>query len=272
MSTTVTGDTVSEIETQAALRWPTIRCRSAGLVQHAEALGVSNAQLSEWGQDLLLAFACAEQQRAALLVFDAEYLSRVATSISRLDRSPDFLDEATQQLRERLLAPPTIRIRSYAATGPLLSWVRVVAVRVGLDLKRHESKHSHRALADCLVQEFDVAPSDTGRYREVLESSIRMVFQQLEVRERNLIRLHYVDGLSIDRLGSMYSVHRATAARWLAATRDRIFENVADEVKAQLNLSPSEFRSVLGLVRSYLDASFSELFGSSELPAQAQHG
>jgi RNA polymerase sigma-70 factor, ECF subfamily len=268
MSTTVAGETIHLIVSEASLRWPKVRCDSAALFQHAAALGVSSAQLNDFGQDLLLAYACAEQHPAALQTFDAEYLSRVAPSIARIDRAPHFLDEAMQRLRERLLAPPSPRIRGYSATGPLLSWVRVAAVRVALDLKQHESKHSHQVLADCLLQEFDIAPTETTRYREVLEASIHKVFQQLEARERNLIRLHYIDGLSVDRLGAMYSVHRATAARWIVAIRDRIFEDVAQDVRATLNLSPSDFQSVLGLVRSYLDASLSGLFGAAELTAQ----
>jgi len=268
MSTTVAGDTIHVIVNEAALRWPKVRCSSAALLDHAAALGVSDAQLSNFGQDLLLAYACAEQDPAALKVFDAQYLTRAIPSLSRVDSAPHFLDEATQQLRERLLAPPNPRIRGYAATGPLLSWVRVAAVRVGLDLKQRESKHSHEMLADCLLQEFDIAPTETSRYREALEGSIRKVFQQLEARERNLIRLHYIDGLSVERLGAMYSVHRATAARWIVAVRDRIFEDVAQDLRATLNLSPSEFQSVLGLVRSYLDASLSGLFGSAELSTE----
>ena len=268
MSTTLTADPVQEVLNQAMARWPNVRCNRSDLAQHVEALGVSSGQLRAFGPDLLLAFACAEQHPPALRVFDTQYLSRIAPSLQRIDRSPDFLDEATQRLRERLLAPPAPRIRGYAATGPLVSWLRVAAVRVGLNLKHHESKHSHEILADCLLQEFDIAPSETSRYREVLESSVRKVFQGLETRERNLVRLHYIEGLTVERLGAMYSVHRATAARWIVAARDRIFEDVAQDVRETLKLSPSEFQSVLGLVRSYLDATLSGLFGAAELSAQ----
>jgi RNA polymerase sigma-70 factor (ECF subfamily) len=269
MSTAITAmsGSVREVERQAAVRWPGVRCSSASFAEHVLALGISSPQLSAFGEDLFLAFACAEQDKVALQVFDAQYLSRVGRAIMRIDAASDFLDEVTQRLRERLLAPPTPRIRGYAATGPLLSWTRVSAVRVALNLKQHESKHSHRALADCLLQEFDVTPSETNRYREVLEDSLRKVFRQLEARERNLIRLHYIDGLNVDRLGAMYSVHRATAARWIVAARDRIFEDVARDVRATLKLSPSEFQSVLGLVRSYVDANLSGLFGPAELSA-----
>ena len=267
MSTAMTSP-LRRVERQAALRWPRIRCNRERWTEHVLALGLSNEQLGAFGEDLLLAFACAEQDTAALQAFDDQYLSRIGPAILRIDGSSDFMDEVTQRLRERLLAPPTPRIRGYAATGPLISWVRVSATRVALNLKQHESRHSHRALADCLLQEFDVTPSETERYREVLESSVRKVFLQLEARERNLIRLHYIDGLNVDRLGAMYSVHRATAARWIVSARDRIFEDVARDVRATLKLSPSEFQSVLGLVRSYVDANLSGLFGPAELSAQ----
>jgi hypothetical protein len=58
----------------------------------------------------------------------------------------------------------------------------------------------------------------------------------------------------------MFSVHRATAARWVVAVRNRIFEAIARDVRATLKLSPSEFQSVNGRFRSCLDATLSDLF------------
>lgn len=249
----------------ASALWPKVHCDIAEFREHAEGVGASLEQLERFGTDLVLAFTCARSDPAALCVFDLEHVSRIGPSLLRIDASADFLDEVKQRLRERLLAPPNPRIRTYAASGPLLSWVRVAATRIGVDLKRHEPKRGVQILADCMIQECHIEGSEALRYRDILETSIRIVFAQLEVRERNLIRLHYVDGLSVERLGAMYDVHRATAARWIVALRTRIFEEVERDVIATLKLSPSEFRSILGFVRSYLEASLSGLLGPAPL-------
>jgi len=254
----------------ASALWPKICCDAAEFGKHAETVGASHEQVERFGTDLVLAFACARSDPEGLRVFESEHVSRIGPSLLRVDPSADFLDEVQQRLRERLLVPPNPRIRSYAATGPLLSWVRVAATRIGVDLKRHEPKRGTQNLADCMLQECHLQGPEAVRYRDVLEASIRSVFGQLEVRERNLIRLHYVDGLNVDRLGAMYDVHRATAARWIAAVRTRIFEDVACDVRATLKLSRSEFYSILGFVRSYLEASLGGLLGPAPVTAERE--
>ena len=64
-----------------------------------------------------------------------------------------------------------------------------------------------------------------------------------------------VYGSSIDVLGSMYSVNRATAARWLAAARRSLMDGARARLRAQLRLSESECDSLVALVRSSLDIS-----------------
>jgi RNA polymerase sigma-70 factor (ECF subfamily) len=122
-------------------------------------------------------------------------------------------------------------------------------------------KPTDAVLVEEIVRELPVEASDLPRYIEVFSAALERAFGVLEARDRNLLRLHHVDGLTLDRLGALFQVHRATVARWLAQARSRIFEEVESEVKRTLKLSPSEFQSMLGLVRSYLDASLSGLIG-----------
>lgn len=45
--------------------------------------------------------------------------------------------------------------------------------------------------------------------------ALTLAIDELSVRDRNLLRQSVLDGLTIDQLGKLYRVHRATAARWV---------------------------------------------------------
>jgi RNA polymerase sigma-70 factor (ECF subfamily) len=67
--------------------------------------------------------------------------------------------------------------------------------------------------------------------------------------------LHLGERMSIDALGAIYSVDRATAARWLVAARQALVEKTKETLRARLQLSEGECDSLVGLVRSQLDVS-----------------
>jgi len=244
----------------ARARWPGIRCEKGELLEHVDRVGTEPGDLALHGAELCLACACAHGDETALRIFEAEYVARVEPILKRLGDG-DFVDDARQLLRKRMLVGPEPRIASYAATGNLLGWLRIAALRIGLNAKRGAFKPSEAVLVEEIVRELPVEAADLPRYIEIFSAALERAFGALEARDRNLLRLHHVDGLTLDRLGALYQVHRATVARWLAQARTRIFEEVEADVKRTLKLSPSEFQSMLGLVRSYLEASLSGLMG-----------
>jgi RNA polymerase sigma-70 factor (ECF subfamily) len=76
-----------------------------------------------------------------------------------------------------------------------------------------------------------------------------------------LLKYHYVDGFSIDKICAIYTVHRATAARWLGAAREALAVETHRLLGTRLGVSPSELRSIARLVESQLDLSIRRLLG-----------
>jgi RNA polymerase sigma-70 factor (ECF subfamily) len=74
-------------------------------------------------------------------------------------------------------------------------------------------------------------------------------------KERAILRLHFVDGLTIDEIGVVYRVHRATAARWLGRARTTLLGEIRRRLAARLGATDSELDSVMRGVRSQLDIS-----------------
>ncbi|MBI5481701.1 MAG: transcriptional regulator, partial [Deltaproteobacteria bacterium] len=93
------------------------------------------------------------------------------------------------------------------------------------------------------------------RYGEEFRAAFRATLGALSQDERNLLKLHYLDGLNIDEIGVAYRVHRATVARWLAQARERILGETRRRLAERLDAGSKDVDSVLALVRSQLDIS-----------------
>ena len=94
-----------------------------------------------------------------------------------------------------------------------------------------------------------------SKYKEEFRDAFQATLVELSNDERNVLKLHYIDGLNIDEIGTAYRVHRATVARWLAHSREKILEETKKRLEQRLKLQSSEVESLIGLVRSQLDVS-----------------
>lgn len=263
------AEPLSEIVANARQRWPGIHCDLELFRKHLEHVRVTPAALALHGEDLLLAASCAAADPVGLRIFEAQYIATIAPCLQRFRAAPDFVREVQQDLRCRLLAPPEPRIATYHATGPLAAWVRVAAVRVGLNLRRTVRRRAEDLLVDELLVDVPMAcdHAERSRYSQILAAAIRDAFAQLPRQQRNLLRLHYADRLSLQQLADLDRVHRATVARRLVEARRSILGQVESEIRGQFSLTPSEFQSMLGFIDSRLGVSLSSLlFDNASAP------
>src|SRR5205085_10230752 len=97
------------------------------------------------------------------------------------------------------------------------------------------------------------------RYRVDFEHALRKALQVLSERDRALLRLHLVSGVTVERIGKMYGVTQPTASRWLAQARASMLDEIKTTLGKRLGTSPDELASLAGLVASRLDMSLSQL-------------
>lgn len=215
--------------------------------------------------DLYLACACLAGDRAALAALDARVIAKLDKAVAGVDPSPDFVDELRQRVRERLLVGSPPRLTEYAGQGSLLGWARTVAVRLALNLKRdlgRETPEDDEVLAELPLTGRDVELDFVrAQHREDFTTAFREALAALEPRERNALRLSYVDRLSIDQIGAIYGAHRATAARWLAAAREKLVDGTRARLSERLKLTASEVDSLLGALQSNLEVSLNRFLG-----------
>jgi RNA polymerase sigma-70 factor, ECF subfamily len=214
--------------------------------------------------DLYLACACATGDAAALAAFATAYDAHIAAIIGRTVSGETLRDEARQSLRQHLfVAAPgdTPKIASYAGRGDLLAFVRVTAVRVTLMLVRREKLHDDGDALDELPADRDDPELAYLKelYRGEFKESFRAATEALDKRARTLLRMSLIDGLSIDKIGAVYGVHRSTVARQLADARAALVKETHRALMARLKVDRGEVESILRLIESQVDVSVRRL-------------
>jgi RNA polymerase sigma-70 factor (ECF subfamily) len=209
--------------------------------------------------EVYLACALAHGDAAAVASFEAEFLTEVGAFVAQIDRNPSFADEVRQQLREKLLVrseegPP--KIAEFSGRGPLGGFLRVAAVRTALNLKRGKSAEAGSDESEIV----SVSPDPEidylkTRYGAELKDALQATLGSLSADERNVLRMHYIDGLNIDEIGATYHVHRSTVARWLAAAREKILAETKRLLSKNLRIDKEEVESMICLVQSRLEVS-----------------
>jgi RNA polymerase sigma-70 factor (ECF subfamily) len=240
---------------QGRAHFPDVRVPEAAFDAAVEARGGASVRAAE----LYLCVACEAGDPAALRAFESRYLSQLGSAISRINPSPAFADEVRQRLRERLFvgspgSPGSpARISTWSGVAPLEAWLRATAVRTALTLLRERGQARQEPSFEEAVQQGDPELAYLReRYRTECQQAFGAALRALSSRDRTLLRLRYLDGLSIDALAPLHGIHRATAARWVAAARARLLEGTRREMQARLGGSVTDMDSLLRLVRSDL--------------------
>ena len=92
-------------------------------------------------------------------------------------------------------------------------------------------------------------------YLAAFKRGFKAALASLSLHDRDLVRRHYLDGLTLDALARLHGTHRATIARQLARIRELVDET-RRALRAELSAS-SDLEDVLQLIGSKLEASLS---------------
>ena len=205
--------------------------------------------------DLYLACAIEHGDAAALRVFETTYLPQLDAAIAHLDGGSALAGDVRVAVRARVLAQGgKAKIAEYRGRGDLRGWLRVVAVREALQLVR--ARRREAPLPDELATKLE-APAAVldAAERRVYREAFTAALATLTPRERNLLRQHYLHGATVDELGALYGVHRATPARWIAQVRETLMRRTRQHVGELLRLTGTELDSAMDKVAEQLDYS-----------------
>jgi len=77
-------------------------------------------------------------------------------------------------------------------------------------------------------------------------------------RERIVLRMHLVNGLSVEKVGKMLGVSQSTVSRWLASARERLLDDSKANLGNRLGVTSAQLASLARLVASQLDMGLSQ--------------
>jgi RNA polymerase sigma-70 factor (ECF subfamily) len=261
--------TLADLLARSHAAWPDFALEPAPLLRYlaeriSPAVALTAALASVHIEDLALAYACGRRDARAIAIVESTFLPKVARYIAHTGASDAMVSEAEQLLRVRLFvgqggsAP---EIMSYTGRGALGAWLRVVAVRIVRGLQRTQRRFAAWTPGEAAAA--DKAPADPERqyikkrYARAIDAVLARVLENLPAKERSILSLHFLDGLSTDAIGKLFHVDGSTIRRHVAKIRQGIMTQARRELAKELRLQRSELESVLRLARSQLEVSVS---------------
>ena len=260
----------------AARAWPELSLDRDAFANYVAQRFEAPAELDDTAlSELFITCACLRGDNTALTLFDARYLDGVPAALAHMKLGAEEVDEVRQLVRHKLLvaeAGDVPKLDTYAGRGKLRGLIQVVAVRTAISLLRKNKKH--RLTSDGLSELPDGGhdPELTylkAKYRAAFKRAFAEALGELTSRERNFLRLHHFGGLSVEQVGDVYGVHRATATRWLAKIRASLMSATQQRLGEDLAIDRDELDSLMALIQSRLDVSVQRLLASQ--PGDAEH-
>jgi RNA polymerase sigma-70 factor (ECF subfamily) len=209
--------------------------------------------------DLLVAFRCLTGSTSAQTLFVNRCSVLVRGALQRRGFDGGTVDDLLQDVLTALIigkegARP--RLEQYEGRGPLDQWVRVSAVHLALQHARGR-RDDDTVDVEVLV---DTANGVHGKVMAQMHAGqisewTRGALLRLDPKERLALKLHWVDGLSVEAVGLAMGLHKSNAARWVARARDRLRSEVERAAFECLALSPSDLGSLARSLHSQIDIS-----------------
>jgi RNA polymerase sigma-70 factor (ECF subfamily) len=250
-------------------RYPEVAVDLAAFTAHVEQCGALADETVEPARaaDLYLACGALAGQAAAVAALQAECRPIVLRYLKPFASSPAAQAEIAQELWEVLLfrtaAEGDAKLRHYSGKGPLGAFAGIVAQRMALMSLRQgelEARVAIRAAAEQAPLSDDTELTIIKqKYRGAFERAIREAIEVLPDRDRLTLRLYFVDGLGVERLGRIYGVAPSTISRRLAKARAFVAKRTRRLLSQRLGVTGCELDSLWNLVASQLDVSVSVL-------------
>jgi len=227
--------------------------------------------------EVYVACACADGSAHAIAALEARYFPGVDARLAQMSLPADVRADVRQAVREKLFVPPgpdePPRICRYAGRGRMASLLRAVAFREAISFLRRN--RPERACSDDML-EIPSAAADPylAHSRAQHGAAFRKAFGEavaaLAPRERTILRLRFLDGLSVGEIAQLYGVHRVSASRWFTSARHSVQVGTQRRLRARLDMSDSQLDAFMEHVETELTLSLERLLRSQPEPAEGE--
>lgn len=245
--------------------WPGLALDAGAFVRHLAGHAHEALPPASHSADLWIACACALGVNGAAAAFERAYRPAIERAVARVDRGA--VDEGVQSVLVSLLvAEPGARprIAEYGGRASLKTWLATVSANATLRLHRKRDDQPHETLSGLAEQVARAEPElalAKARHGADLEAALRAALDELDARQKVLLRMRHVQGWRLERVATMYRVSRATAGRMVNAAHEALLTETKRILAERLRLTASELESLVGLLQSQLEVSLVRLLG-----------
>ncbi len=217
----------------------------------------------EQGAECALVVAATQGSVPAQRQLEGEYFARIPAMLSSMKLDAARVEDVAQDVRQKLLVGEPPKILTYVGRGSLAALIRVSATRTAISALRKGGRETGELELDRAIGELDPERRHLkDHYREIFRDSFAAAVRSLDARERNMLRLHFLQRVTLEQLASMYGVHRATVVRQLASIREKIAKGTRVELKSHGAVGAGDLESIVDLLKSRFDVSVEGLLAS----------
>lgn len=227
--------------------------------------------------ELYLVCAYGRGDRTAQNELERGYMGKVRRALLGLAVPEAICADIEQDLRKQLIEmqDPGIQRKGYSGRSTLGGWLCLSGIRAA---RMQHRRHSHEQSLE--QADAELLPTDVGdpalalmikRYKQELRIAFSRAVVSLSVRERNLLRYHFLDQLTIDQIALFYRVHRATAARWIRSTQDELCSRTRAYFLALVPSDPASLPNIMALLQSQVSLSLMQILTPTPEPEHSTH-
>ena len=206
-------------------------------------------------EDLFLATACSRQDRIAWEYFADDYLPLLRNFSARACGNTEDGEDLAQEIITRMLND-TNRLAGYNGRGSLAGWLRAAISHAAVDrFRRRRKSISLEELPPNSVQPALIDPGEKpeeelidARWGAVISGIANESVSRLPARDRLLLGLYYLRGVTLQTIRRQLGIHEATASRWLEKLRRDIRKRVETELRRKHGLRSGEIQSLLARI------------------------
>ena len=211
-------------------------------------------------EDLALLSAFRGGHPEAAGVVNSVLVPHVAAVVRARGAAADVADDLVQDWLCRLLGP--IEAVKYSGRGHLGAWLRQCVLHDWIDAARKASDVSLEAIdLDAYAAELVDLEADTvaARFRPHFRAAVTAAVATLAERDRTLLRLVHVDGLTARQAAAVLGVHRVSLQRRLGVVRRSLRTEVIAQLDGRFQLGAGAASSVLRAFAGRLDQTLTRL-------------
>lgn len=206
-------------------------------------------------EDLFLAVACSCSDRIAWEYFSRDYLPMLRRFAAQACRNIEDGEDLSQEIFTRMLDERK-RLAGYGGRCSLAGWLRAVVSHAAVDRFRQTRKQvSLEELQENEGEAVLIDPhnnedleAEDSRWAPIVSRIVHEALSNLSARDRLILGLYYLNGVSLKVIGGQFGIHEATMSRWMDRLRRDMRSRVERELRKKHGFRTTEIRALLNKI------------------------